>query len=133
MIKIGFAGVWVHDQDEALAFYTEKLGWELRADVTLPELGNYRWLIVGPPGQPEVSLVLRRDPRAGGSRRRDGRPDQKPHGQGVGRKRPTHHDRRASLVRGAARLAGSSSPSRPRNGPMESIPRSATRPGTSSA
>jgi catechol 2,3-dioxygenase-like lactoylglutathione lyase family enzyme len=39
MIKIGFAGVWVHDQDEALAFYTEKLGWELRADVTLPELG----------------------------------------------------------------------------------------------
>ena len=34
MIKIAFAGVWVHDQDEALAFYTGKLGWELRADVT---------------------------------------------------------------------------------------------------
>ena len=58
MIKIGFAGVWVHDQDEALAFYTEKLGWELRADVTLPELGGYRWLTVGPPGQADVSLLL---------------------------------------------------------------------------
>ena len=40
MIKISFAGVSVHDQDEALAFYTGKLGWELRADVTLPELGT---------------------------------------------------------------------------------------------
>ena len=48
----------VHGQDEARAFYTEKLGWELRADVTLPELGDYRWLTVGPPGQPEVSLLL---------------------------------------------------------------------------
>jgi len=50
--------VWVHDQDEALAFYTEKLGWELRADVTLPEFGNYRWLTVGPPNQPDVSVLL---------------------------------------------------------------------------
>jgi len=58
MIKIAFAGVWVHDQDEALAFYTEKLGWEVRADVTVPELGNYRWLTVGPVGQPDVSVVL---------------------------------------------------------------------------
>ena len=58
MIKIGFAGVWVHDQDEALAFYTEKLGWELRADVTLPELGGYRWLTVGPPGQEDIAIVL---------------------------------------------------------------------------
>jgi catechol 2,3-dioxygenase-like lactoylglutathione lyase family enzyme len=58
MIKIAFAGVWVHDQDEALAFYTEKLGWELRADVTLPEFGNYRWLTVGPPAQPDVSVLL---------------------------------------------------------------------------
>ena len=39
--------VWVHDQDEALAFYTEKLGMELRDDVTVPELGNFRWLTVG--------------------------------------------------------------------------------------
>jgi catechol 2,3-dioxygenase-like lactoylglutathione lyase family enzyme len=57
-MRISFAGVWVHDQDEALAFYTEKLGWELRADVTLPELGGYRWLTVGPPDQPDVSMLL---------------------------------------------------------------------------
>lgn len=50
--------VWVHDQDEALAFYTEKLGMELREDVTVPELGNFRWLTVGVPGQPEVSITL---------------------------------------------------------------------------
>jgi catechol 2,3-dioxygenase-like lactoylglutathione lyase family enzyme len=50
--------VWVHDQDEALAWYTEKLGLELRADVTVPEMGNFRWLTVGVPGQPDVSIVL---------------------------------------------------------------------------
>jgi catechol 2,3-dioxygenase-like lactoylglutathione lyase family enzyme len=49
--------VWVQDQDEALAFYTEKLGFELRQDVTVPELGNFRWLTVGLPGQ-DVSLAL---------------------------------------------------------------------------
>jgi catechol 2,3-dioxygenase-like lactoylglutathione lyase family enzyme len=49
--------VWVHDQDEALAFYTEKLGMELREDVTVPEFGNFRWLTVGVPGQ-DVSVVL---------------------------------------------------------------------------
>jgi catechol 2,3-dioxygenase-like lactoylglutathione lyase family enzyme len=49
--------VWVHDQDEALAFYTEKLGLELREDVTVPELGNFRWLSVGVPGQ-DVSITL---------------------------------------------------------------------------
>ena len=50
--------VWVQDQDEALAFYTEKLGMELREDVTVPELGNFRWLSVGVPGQPDVSITL---------------------------------------------------------------------------
>ena len=50
--------VWVHDQDEALAFYTEKLGLELRDDVTLPEMGNFRWLTVGVPGQKDVAIVL---------------------------------------------------------------------------
>ena len=49
--------VWVHDQDEALAFYTEKLGMEIRDDVTVPELGNFRWLTVGLPGQ-DVALAL---------------------------------------------------------------------------
>jgi catechol 2,3-dioxygenase-like lactoylglutathione lyase family enzyme len=50
--------VWVHDQDEALAFYTEKLGMELRDDVTVPEMGNFRWLTVGLVGQPDVALTL---------------------------------------------------------------------------
>jgi uncharacterized glyoxalase superfamily protein PhnB len=48
----------VHDQEEALAFYTEKLGWEVRADVTLPEMGDFRWLTVGPAGQPDVAIAL---------------------------------------------------------------------------
>jgi predicted enzyme related to lactoylglutathione lyase len=50
--------VWVHDQDEALAFYTDKLGFELREDVTVPEMGNFRWLTVGVPGQKDVSITL---------------------------------------------------------------------------
>jgi catechol 2,3-dioxygenase-like lactoylglutathione lyase family enzyme len=50
--------VWVHDQDEALAFYTEKLGLELREDVTVPEMGNFRWLTVGVPGQADVAITL---------------------------------------------------------------------------
>ena len=52
------AQVWVHDQDEALDFYTEKLGLELREDVTVPELGNFRWLSVGVPGQQDVAITL---------------------------------------------------------------------------
>ena len=58
MIRIANAQVWVHDQDEALAFYTQKLGMEVRADVTLSELGNFRWLTVGPSGQPDFAIVL---------------------------------------------------------------------------
>src|SRR5919204_1585294 len=58
MIEIGSTQLWVHDQDEALAFYTEKLGMEVRADATLPELGNFRWLTVGPAGQPDVAIAL---------------------------------------------------------------------------
>ena len=51
MYRIANAQLWVHDQDEALAFYTEKLGMEVRSDVTLPELGDFRWLTVGPAGR----------------------------------------------------------------------------------
>jgi catechol 2,3-dioxygenase-like lactoylglutathione lyase family enzyme len=58
MYRIANAQLWVHDQDEALAFYTEKLGMEVRSDVTLPELGDFRWLTVGPPGQEDFSIVL---------------------------------------------------------------------------
>ena len=62
--------VWVHDQDEALAFYTEKLGMELREDVTVPEMGNFRWLSVGIPGQDSL------DHADGDSRRRRHRVDE---------------------------------------------------------
>jgi predicted enzyme related to lactoylglutathione lyase len=58
MIRLNSAQLWVHDQDEALAFYTGKLGWEVRADVTVPELGNFRWLTVAPAGQPDVAVTL---------------------------------------------------------------------------
>ena len=56
-MKLTTVQVWVHDQDEALEFYTEKLGMEVRADVTVPEMGNFRWLTVGVPGQ-DISVVL---------------------------------------------------------------------------
>ncbi|HME49050.1 VOC family protein [Mycobacterium sp.] len=58
MLKIASAQVWVHDQDVALKFWTEKVGMEVREDVSLPELGNFRWLTLGPPGQDDVSIVL---------------------------------------------------------------------------
>ena len=58
MITIGSTQLWVNDQNEALAFYTEKLGMEVRSDVTVPELGNFRWLTVGPPNQPDVAITL---------------------------------------------------------------------------
>jgi uncharacterized glyoxalase superfamily protein PhnB len=58
MFKIATAQLWVHDQEEALDFYTRKLGMEVRSDVTLPELGNFRWLTVAPPGQSDVAIVL---------------------------------------------------------------------------
>ena len=58
MMRIAYGHLWVLDQDEALAFYTGKLGWEVRADVTLAEVGDFRWLTVGPPGQPDLAVVL---------------------------------------------------------------------------
>jgi catechol 2,3-dioxygenase-like lactoylglutathione lyase family enzyme len=58
MIKISTVQLWVNDQDEALDFYTRKLGMELRHDVTLPELGDFRWLTVGPANQPDIAIVL---------------------------------------------------------------------------
>ncbi len=57
-MKISTTQLWVHDQDEALAFYTDKLGMEVKSDVTLPEMGNFRWLTVGPAGQEEIAITL---------------------------------------------------------------------------
>lgn len=58
LTRLTHVNQWVNDQEEALAFYTEKLGMEIREDVTLPEMGNFRWLTVAPPGQPDVAVVL---------------------------------------------------------------------------
>jgi len=57
MIRIANTQFWVDDQEAALAFYTRTLGWEVRSDVTMAEW-NFRWLVVGPAGQPDVGLVL---------------------------------------------------------------------------
>jgi catechol 2,3-dioxygenase-like lactoylglutathione lyase family enzyme len=51
-------GLWVRDQDEAITFYTQKLGFEVREDVSLPELGGYRWVTVGPPENGDFALAL---------------------------------------------------------------------------
>jgi len=58
MYRIANTQLWVHDQDEALAFYTEKLGFVTRTDATMPEMGGFRWLTVGPADQPDFSIVL---------------------------------------------------------------------------
>ena len=57
-MRVQNAQLWVHDQGAALDFYVGKLGWEVRNDVTMPELGAFRWLTVSPPSQPDFAVVL---------------------------------------------------------------------------
>ncbi len=58
MIKgLAISTVWVLDQDRARKFYTEKLGLEVRTDMTMGE-GGMRWLTVGSLNQPDVELTL---------------------------------------------------------------------------
>jgi len=40
----------VADQDAALAFYTDRLGWEVRGDTRFGPAGEHRWIEVAPPG-----------------------------------------------------------------------------------
>jgi len=58
MITLASTQVWVRDQDEAVAFWTEKVGFEVKEDVTVPDLGNFRWVTVGPTGQDGTAIVL---------------------------------------------------------------------------
>jgi uncharacterized glyoxalase superfamily protein PhnB len=58
MIKVSSAQLWVHDQDEALEFWSKKVGFEVRSDITMEELGGFRWLAVGPAGQDDFSIAL---------------------------------------------------------------------------
>jgi catechol 2,3-dioxygenase-like lactoylglutathione lyase family enzyme len=53
--RLSHACVWVLDQDEALDFYTTKLGFEVRSD---ERMESFRWLTVGPPGQPDLEILL---------------------------------------------------------------------------
>jgi predicted enzyme related to lactoylglutathione lyase len=61
--KLSYSNIWVDDQEEALTFWVDKVGLELREDVTMPEMGNFRWLTVGVPGQ-DCGLVLMSVPGA---------------------------------------------------------------------
>lgn len=62
--NIGVVMFTVADQDAALAFYTEKLGFEVRGDGRFGEKGEMRWLEVAPPGS-RARLAL--NPPMGGS------------------------------------------------------------------
>lgn len=57
-MKISTVQLWVHDQEVALEFWTKQVGLEVREDVTVPEMGNFRWLTVGPRDQADVAIVL---------------------------------------------------------------------------
>lgn len=62
-ITISSVNLWVHDQQVALDFWTTKVGFEVRADWSFPEMGDYRWLTVGPRDQPDLELVLNAVPQ----------------------------------------------------------------------
>ena len=132
MMKIATTQVWVQDQDEALAFYTEKLGMEVRADVTMPEMGNFRWLTVSPTGPGGRRDRPDGDPRRARLRRRHRAGDPRPDGQGRRRRHLPHDRRRPRRVRGAQGAVASSSSTRPRSVPTASTAGSATRPATTS-
>ncbi len=59
--KLSHATIYVNNQDEAKKFYTEKLGFEVRTDMTIE---GFRWLTVGPTSQPDLEIVLM-EPKAG--------------------------------------------------------------------
>src|SRR5258708_566252 len=54
--KLSHATFYVNDQDKALAFYTEALGFEVRTDVAMDN--GFRWVTVGPKGQPDFEIIL---------------------------------------------------------------------------
>ena|SRR5689334_23038290 len=54
--KMSHATIYVLDQEQALDFYTNKLGFEVRTDVSME--GGFRWLTVGPKTQPDLEIIL---------------------------------------------------------------------------
>lgn len=83
--NLGIVMFTVSDQDAALAFYTEKLGFETRTDVSFGENGEYRWLEVAPPGS-TARLALNPPMNA------------QPGGGGIGVETPDVHAEHARLV-----------------------------------
>ena len=57
-MKLSTTQVWVLDQDEAVKFWTEQVGFEIKEDVTIAELGHFRWVTVGPKDQDGTAIVL---------------------------------------------------------------------------
>lgn len=57
-MRLSTTQVWVRDQDEAVSFWTDKVGFEIKEDVTIAELGNFRWVTVGPKGDAGTAIVL---------------------------------------------------------------------------
>ena len=125
MIKFSAAQLWVHDQDEALAFYTDKIGMEVKADVTLPELGDFRWLTVAPPGEDDVSIVLMAIPGTARVRRGNRRAGSQRDGQGRELGDLPDHRGLPRLLRGAEGAWASSSRRSRRSGPTGSTAASA--------
>lgn len=57
-MRIATTQLWVHDQEAAVSFWVDKVGMEIREDVTVPEMGGFRWLTVGVRGQDAPAIVL---------------------------------------------------------------------------
>ena len=103
MYRIGNTQVWVHDQDEALEFYTKKLGMEVRSDVTMPELGDFRWLTVAPAGQDDFAIVLMAIPGPPVFDAETAGQIRDPAGQGHDQRRLPHDRRLPEGLRGTGR------------------------------
>ena len=54
--RLSHATIYVLDQEEALKFYRDKLGFEVRTDATMDN--GFRWLTVGPKTQPDLQIIL---------------------------------------------------------------------------
>ena len=54
--RLSHVTIYVLDQDEALKFYRDKLGFEVRNDATMDN--GFRWLTVGPKTQPDLEIIL---------------------------------------------------------------------------
>jgi lactoylglutathione lyase len=83
--NIGVAMFAVADQDAALAFYTQKLGYEVRSDMRFGENGEMRWLEVAPPGS--AARLALNPPMSGG-----------PGGGSIGVETPDVHAEHARLT-----------------------------------